>query len=541
MTKIGFSLILTFFSFHLLAQDWNETQKLTSDDRNAEDFFGESVAIDDNYAITGAPGHTLDNNDSNSFELAGAAYIFEKNEDDEWIQIQKLIASDRVEDDIFGVSVAISNHVIVVGAQWDDEGILGQNSLEDAGSVYIFEKNSDNLWQELQKVTASDRAAEDYFGAAVAISGNRIVIGAERQDFDEMGENEMDRAGAAYIFERNESTGLWEEVQKIVSSNRQNRDSFGGSVAIQDNHIVVGAQFRWFGNGPNDFADVGLAYLFEKDSDGNWEEIKVISPSEQGDYHYFGRSVAINGDYVFVSSPGHDVGVFQSGAVFVYKKSVSSFDSTTILNQVQFIEPDYQEYQSYFGHSIHASGDYAIFGTYLQDINNGDTVINSGAAYIYKKAASGNTWNELQTVVASDRANSDLFGISVGISHGYAIVGANLSDTEADGQNFKENAGAAYILDFAGDIINSTIELEPIALDFYPNPTSKQVNIDLGEQQSITNLYLRSVDGRLLDSQQFQNTQLIQYDILAPVGFYFLEIVVNNRQSKTIKIVKSNE
>ena len=103
-------------------------------------------------------------------------------------QVAKLTASDGATGDMFGWSVAISGTTAIVGASRDDD--RGKYS----GSAYVFEK-SGNMWSQVAKLTASDGAAEDWFGWSVAISGTTAIVGAYGDD--DRGEN----SGSAYVFD----------------------------------------------------------------------------------------------------------------------------------------------------------------------------------------------------------------------------------------------------------------------------------------------------------------------------------------------------
>ena len=135
----------------------NQLAKLTPSDTTAGDRFGASVAISGNTALVGA----YVNDDG-----AGSAYLFDITTGN---QIAKITATDAVSGDQFGVSVAISGNTALVGAYADDDG--GSNS----GSAYLFDVTTGN---QLAKLTAADAAANDWFGVSVAISGNMALLGA---------------------------------------------------------------------------------------------------------------------------------------------------------------------------------------------------------------------------------------------------------------------------------------------------------------------------------------------------------------------------
>ncbi len=112
---------------------------------------------------------------------AGAAYVYERS-GGTWNLAQKLTASDRAVEDYFGFSVSVYGDYALVGAYWEDHDTAGNNALPDAGSAYIFERNSNGIWTEVQKLTAPNRAAQDYFWFSVSLSGNHALIGAYVED-----------------------------------------------------------------------------------------------------------------------------------------------------------------------------------------------------------------------------------------------------------------------------------------------------------------------------------------------------------------------
>ena len=193
---------------------WSQKQKIVSSDLQFGDYFGYSVAISGNYAIVGATYEDHDANGTSNSSIAypfdpdyktkaGSAYIFERNTNGTWSQIEKIVASDRGAGDKFGNSVAISGNYAIVGANNEHP-----DEISDAGSAYIFERNTDGTWTQIEKIVASDRQPDDRFGISVAISGNYAIVGADYEDHDANGTSNStttdsdykSKAGSAYIF-----------------------------------------------------------------------------------------------------------------------------------------------------------------------------------------------------------------------------------------------------------------------------------------------------------------------------------------------------
>ncbi|MCK5194773.1 MAG: FG-GAP repeat protein [Desulfobulbaceae bacterium] len=207
------------YIFHLDGSNWSQSQKLTAFDTTAWDQFGQSVAISGDYAIIGAYG------DSDNGPLSGSAYIFYYNGNN-WLQNQKLIANDGAPWDNFGQSVAISANVAIVGAYKDDD--KGKSS----GSAYVFYNDGSN-WLFEQKLTASDGVASDFFGHAVSIYGDYAIAGAYGDDDNGI------LSGSAYVFYFDGNS--WAQIEKLTAADASASDYFGKSVSIYGDHALIGA------------------------------------------------------------------------------------------------------------------------------------------------------------------------------------------------------------------------------------------------------------------------------------------------------------
>jgi hypothetical protein len=140
-------------------------------------------------------------------------------------QQQKLEAADAASNDNFGRSVAISGETVAVGAP-NDDGAAGL----DQGSVCVFVRSGGG-WSQQQKLLAADAELLDDFGWSVVISGETLVVGTPSNDgFDH---------GSAYVFVRNGE--VWNQQQKLLASDPQPGDEFGDSVALSGETVVVGA------------------------------------------------------------------------------------------------------------------------------------------------------------------------------------------------------------------------------------------------------------------------------------------------------------
>lgn len=204
------------YLFRRSGDSWFQFDKLTADDAASGDLFGTSVAVSGDHAIVGAPGAGA----------SGAAYVFRRN-GASWDQVVELIADDVAPASRFGASVAISSAHAIVGAPDDDAG----GTLGFAGSAYVFRRNGD-AWDRIDELVARDAAGFDGFGSSVAISGDDAMVGAP-------GGGDEANAGSAYVFRR--IGDAWTEVDELTASDAAQDDFFGTSVAIGGDFAISGA------------------------------------------------------------------------------------------------------------------------------------------------------------------------------------------------------------------------------------------------------------------------------------------------------------
>ncbi len=434
---------------------FEEHLKIVSQDRVADDSFGSSVAISGDYAIVGARGQDFDESSSNSATSAGAAYIFKKDSQGNWTQLQKIVASDRESNDFFGANVSIDGNLAIVSASGQDTDENGDNNKSSAGAAYIFERDASDTWLEVQKLVASDRSEDDFFGSSVGISENYAVVGAMSEDDDE--EDGGDDAGSAYIFERDPNTQTWNQTKKIVASDRSSDSRFGIAAAISGDHVLIGAHRK--------NAQRGGAYVFRKDMGGadSWGEVAVLEASDGLSEDWFGISVSIAADFALVGAYNNDVDgngdnfAENAGAAYIFQKDQGGEDEW---GEVTKLVPSSRMAFDFFGESVSISENYALVGASGQDYDvDGENLLDgAGAAYVFRKDAFG-TWYEAQKLVASDREQDDDFGEAVALYGGQIVVCAENEDENQNGDDFLEDAGSIYSFEFDKGDQEITFEL----------------------------------------------------------------------------------
>jgi hypothetical protein len=199
------------YVFAKAGNGWTQTAELKGSDTASYDEFGSAVAVSGSTIVVGAGSHDL---------REGRAYVLTESGTG-WTQTAELKISDKASYDDFGSSVAVSGSTIVVGAYDHAAG---------AGRAYVFAKTV-NRWRQTAGLKGSDTIAGDYFGFSVAVSGLTVVVGAEYHSGN---------AGRVYVF--HQASRGWAQSAELAGSDTAANDAFGASVAVSGTTIVVGAE-----------------------------------------------------------------------------------------------------------------------------------------------------------------------------------------------------------------------------------------------------------------------------------------------------------
>jgi hypothetical protein len=306
--------------------------KLSNSDATKSAYFGGSVAVAGDTIVVGADyedsnatGVNGDQSDHSALG-AGAAYVFVRNGTN-WAQQAYLKASNTDAGDNFGTSVAVSGDTVVVGASNEHSNATGvngdqsDNSAIEAGAAYVFVRSGTNWTQQAYlKASNTDGVLPneefgDEFGNSVAVSGDTIVVGAWGEDSSatgvngDQGDNSAVDSGAAYVFVRNGTN--WTQQAYLKASNTDAGDTFGSSVAVSGDTVVVGAggglgasggeaSYATGVNGDqsdNSAPGAGAAYVFVR-TGTTWNQQAYLKASNTDAGDRFGRSLALSGDTV---------------------------------------------------------------------------------------------------------------------------------------------------------------------------------------------------------------------------------------------------
>ena len=396
---------LVFFSIAVLtantallgpAADSARAQKMLAPNGAAGDLFGWSVAASGSQVVVGAPQESRAVGIRNN---PGAAYLFDASGQ----FVRELVprsTSERRRDDSYGRSVAASGNIIAVGApRADDVG-------SSAGEVFLFNATTGAQLAKLVP-TSTRRNPADFavFGSAVAVSSNRIVVGAPGT-FGNGGGN-IGGVGAIYIYDATTRR----LISRVIPTGAQPKDNVGHSVAVDGSTVVAGAPFD-----SSRAVEAGAAYVFNS-SNGSQRFKLTAADAEEEDL--FGFAVSTDGRLIAVGAPFDDDQGSSSGSVYLFNAQTGAFVSKIVANDGGPLDQ--------FGIAVDLVGDLLVVGAW------GDNE-GAGSVYVFELI----TGSQLGKLEAPDAAPLNIFGRSVALSSS-AVIAGSPRDMELG-----EDSGSAY-------------------------------------------------------------------------------------------------
>ena len=348
--------------------------------------------------------------------------------------IGKLLADDGAALDNFGNALDSDGERLIVGAYRDDDGA------DNAGAAYVYRAGAAG-WELEAKLVADDGAEDDAFGISVAISGDYALVGAYWEA--DLGS----QAGAAYVFAY-DGRG-WSQVAKLWAEDGAAGDNFGVAVALDGDTAVIGAQ-----RDDDRGSDAGAVYIFQRDGE-MWMQQSKLLPDENANGGNFGAAVDVAASYLAVGALRDDEAGNDAGAAYVFERTRDGWDRDT-----KIVAADGAPYDT-FGVSVACDGTVLVVGAAQED----DQGSNSGAAYVYRRSRSG--WEQVEKLYAADGAEGNRFGTAVSVQDGdtpMVLVGSPQSDSAGS------NDGAVYFFQEVGGLWGQSARLmacDGASSDFY--------------------------------------------------------------------------
>jgi|GEM_PF-1906675 len=375
---------------------------------------------------------------------AGRALIYEKT-NGQYSLVSELRAPAPVAGESFGASVAIEGDLAVIGMSHDSDQV------PFAGSAFIFERIN-GTWEQTYQCVPFDPVTSGFFGTAVTIVGDSIAVGAIGTD------DGATDTGAVYIYRRNEAD-TWEFDRKLDRSNAQPGSFFGTSLASHENRLIAGA-LESTTPGP---AATGRAYIFARDSEGEWvEEAELIAADgEAGDQ--FGRSVDIEGDYAVVGARyDHHSDLASSGSAYVFQ-----FTDGTWSQVAKLVGSD-RETVTLFGETVALEFPRILVGA--DDTGFGG--FNVGAAFVYWNV--NDQWEIATEITRPDTGHFGAFGRALDLQDSIAAVLAP-----------SENPSRVYLIDLFSTFTDCNVDGFPDQCEPDCNDNGSADQCDITDQVSL--------------------------------------------------------
>lgn len=355
------------------------------------DWFGYEIDVSGSRAAVGA------RNDSTLATNAGAVYIMEQDVDG-WQTAQKLLPDDGAENDFFGQALALDGDLLAIGAPGAD------GSGTDIGAVYVFRFSGVEWVQEARIDSQITERDGQLFGAAVALQGDQLFIGAPAGN---------DIRGRTYFYEFDGAA--WTRTTELLPEDVEANDAFGNSIAISGPNIVIGAR---------DQDEVkGAAYVYNYDG-VEWLQTDKLTATEPVAGDMFAFDVAIDGLTIVCGARNEKEG---RGGAYVF-----AFDGELWLEE-QRLRPAAPRPNDSFGIGVDVDGPTILVGAIRYD----DSATNGGAAFRFKH--DGETWGDITKIFSTNPSANAGFGRSVALTTDWTIIGSYRDDTET-----LTDAGAVY-------------------------------------------------------------------------------------------------
>jgi hypothetical protein len=203
-----------------------------------------------------------------------------------------------------GRAIDLSGGRLLVGAPLEDNPPFTQ---ADAGAAYVFE-SAGGVWSYAARLVPQTPTPAAAFGSAVALSGDRALVGAPDEP-----EGATSSAGAVHVFARPQNA-TWLQQQRVHSNMPGPGARFGNSAAVLGARLVVGEYWS-----PSGATQTGRAHLFVDQGQGFVWQQAVDAPAQTRQAgNAFGQAVAIGTDRIYVGEPGYDGASFNAGAAHVF-------------------------------------------------------------------------------------------------------------------------------------------------------------------------------------------------------------------------------
>lgn len=246
-------------------------------------FFGRAAAIDGSLLVVGATD--IDG----VGDVRGEAHVFAR-DDDGWRHVQRVHPESHAPTERlgFGTAVAIGPRHVAVGAPGASGG----------GLVFLFRRAGDGALSEPRTIAPPAGDEVRRFGAALALDGRTLVVGAPADGDDRR------RPGCAVVFDLEARTYDVLEVEHLAAGSK-----LGAAVALSGDRVAIGAPLagRLHATGARHRdGGIGEVHAYRRGAEG-WRHEARLQPADVEALSFFGRALAMDDTRLVVGAPGAHV------------------------------------------------------------------------------------------------------------------------------------------------------------------------------------------------------------------------------------------
>jgi hypothetical protein len=359
------------------------------------DNYATSVAFDGDTLAVGVPDDIVVASGEPNGMQGGAVLVYRRVTGN-WTLEAKLTANDANAGALFGWALALEGDRLVIGAPRAADGATA-----DTGAAYVFDRSA-GVWSQSARLRPPTPVQSDRFGLAVAFDGDRAVIGAPQQDAGAVAD-----AGAAHVFTR--IAGLWSWQAELTAPLAAANDRFGDAVAIDGGVILAGTPRDEEAGGAH---DAGTVHVFVG-AGSSWNASARLDVAGAGNAALIGTALALDGARAIVGAPGETVNGGVRGAVYVFARAGSTFGAPTMLVAPDGLVGDR------FGEAVAIDGSTLLAGA-------PNHLLAEGAGYAYVDGGAGFAFQA--KLWMNDGGLSDRVAGAVAVAGDLAILGADIDD-----------------------------------------------------------------------------------------------------------------
>lgn len=359
--------------------DWKEPVKIPSPAAQEVGHFAQGLALRGTRILVGEPFFDARKGPA-TFKHAGRAWLYFKDDFDHWRPTAPIQPDTALANACFGTAVALTDSSLFVSAP---SASVRQGNTAGAGAVYVFRQVGDGFKQR-QVLAAPVPQRAQQFGNALVADNQTLIIAAHHSDKTEG--TPAPNSGAVFIYQKTEA-GTWALQQTLRVENAIGNESFGTSLALDGNCLVVGAPTDGLNTSGLTFVkNAGAAYVYRKSPIAKkWVlEQKIVAPTRlEGDI--FGFAVSTAKGTIAITAPSATL--VQNGKSHNFSGTVYLFEKSTrgnwgVKQQLQPTQPN-----GNFGSSVKLFDNWLGIGAYRAefDANNSNPLLDAGAGYLFQK------------------------------------------------------------------------------------------------------------------------------------------------------------